>query len=247
MTRCLLLLVGLVAIAVPQAMAAPGRPISAQPMADAAAHGLPEDARVGRIRDGTRDDDGRPAEATGMAIAKAASGGDRPGPSRPRGTVGVTAPCAVSDEPDRVSEVPDLAGMIACGWVVVATGDPGLGIPGAHACLNPDAAGHAALDSVAAAGALVEAGAGWRDALRGHCQGGHASLAVAARARAGLPGHALVAVAAASSPTYLAADFAAAEVPGGDHAGNPDAVEREVIAWLEDRSVGGLAPNDWLG
>ncbi|MFQ3595704.1 MAG: alpha/beta fold hydrolase, partial [Sphingomonadaceae bacterium] len=66
-------------------------------------------------------------------------------------------------------------------------------------------------DAVAAAAAVPEAGAGRRFALWGHSQGGHASLAAAERARAGLPGHELVAVAAASPPTDLPANFAAAD------------------------------------
>ena len=213
MMRCLLLLVGSAAVAEPEAMAAPGRLVSAEPMAAGAADGLPEGARAWRIRYETRDHDGRPTESTGMVIAPNAAGRDRPVLAWQHGTVGVTAPCAVSERPYRFTQIPDLPGMIARGWVVVATDYPGLGTPGPHAYLNPNVAGHAALDAVAAAGALAEAGAGRRYALWGHSQGGHASLAAAERARAALPGHELVAVAAASPPTDLAANFAAAKVP----------------------------------
>jgi acetyl esterase/lipase len=213
MMRSLLLLIGLLAVAVPEAVAAPGRLISAEPLPEASADGLPEAARAWRIRYETRDWQGRPTESTGMVIAPAGAAGDRPVLAWQHGTVGVTEPCAVSDKPYRFAQIPGLAAMIARGWVVVATDYPGLGTRGPHAYLDPDSAGHAALDAVAAAGQIAAAGAGRRYALWGHSQGGHASLAAAERARDGLADHELVAVAAASPPTDLLANFGAAEVP----------------------------------
>ncbi|MFQ3665536.1 MAG: alpha/beta fold hydrolase, partial [Sphingomonadaceae bacterium] len=185
---------------------APGTLVSAQAMEAA-----PEGARAWRIRYWTRDHRGQPTQSTGMLIAPAGAGTDRPVVAWQHGTVGVSEACAVSLAPYRFTQVPGLAAMLARGWVVVATDYPGLGTSGPHAYLDPDSAGHAALDAVAAAGAVPEAGAGRRFALWGHSQGGHASLAAAERARAGLPGHELVAVAAASPPTDLPANFAAAD------------------------------------
>ncbi|MFN7177055.1 MAG: lipase family protein, partial [Thermaurantiacus sp.] len=212
MMRAFFMLLGAMALVSSPAPAAPGRLLFAEPMADAP-EGLPAGARAWRIRYETRDWQGRPTESTGMVIAPAGAGASRPVLAWQHGTVGVTEPCAVSARPYRFTQVPALAEMMGRGWVVVATDYQGLGTPGPHAYLDPDSAGQAALDAVAAAGQLAEAGAGRRYALWGHSQGGHASLAAAERARERLSGHELVAVAAASPPTDLLANFAAAETP----------------------------------
>lgn len=201
------LILALLIPAVPVAATTPGTLVAKAPLS-----GAPAGAKAWRIRYWTRDHEGRPTQSTGMVIAPAAAGRDRPVVAWQHGTVGVSEACAVSGKPYRFTQVPGLAAMLARGWVVVATDYPGLGTPGPHAYLDPESAGHAALDSVAALAALAEAGAGRRYALWGHSQGGHASLAGAERAREGLPGFELVGVAAASPPTDLPANFAAADV-----------------------------------
>jgi alpha-beta hydrolase superfamily lysophospholipase len=100
--------------------------------------------------------------------------------------------------------IPGLAGMLARGYVVVATDYPGLGTPGPHPYLFGTSEGRAVLDAVRAARAFAPAQASARFALWGHSQGGHASLFAATLAPTYAPELALVGVAVAAPATGLA-------------------------------------------
>jgi acetyl esterase/lipase len=97
--------------------------------------------------------------------------------------------------------------MLARGYVVTATDDPGLGTAGPHPYLVGLSEGRAVLDSVRAARALPEAGAGDRFAVWGHSQGGHVALFAGELARDYAPDLRLVGIAAAAPATELAALF----------------------------------------
>jgi alpha-beta hydrolase superfamily lysophospholipase len=108
-----------------------------------------------------------------------APGGGRPVVAWAHPTTGVAARCAPSLEPGAGADaVPGLDAMLAAGWVVTATDYPGLGTAGPHPYLVGDSEGRAVLDSLRAARALPDAGAGpdTPAAVWGHSQGGHAAL-----------------------------------------------------------------------
>jgi len=119
-------------------------------------------------------------------------------------TSGVVESCAPSLMPDVAGMIWGLAGMLAQGYVVVATDYPGLGVPGQiHPYLIGVSEGRAVLDSVRAARDLPDAGASNRFAVWGHSQGGHASLYTGELAASYAPDLKLVGVAAAAPATYL--------------------------------------------
>jgi alpha-beta hydrolase superfamily lysophospholipase len=93
--------------------------------------------------------------------------------------------------------------MLARGFVVAATDYPGLGTVGPHPYLIGRSEGRAVLDSVRAARALPETGAGDRFAVWGHSQGGHAALFAGELARSHAPELKLMGVAAAAPATEL--------------------------------------------
>lgn len=123
-------------------------------------------------------------------------------------TSGVVEPCAPSLMPDVSGMIWGLAGMLAKGYVVVATDYPGLGVPGQiHPYLIGVSEGRAVLDSVRAARNLPHTGASNRFAVWGHSQGGHAALYTGQLAASYAPELKLVGVAAAAPATYLAELF----------------------------------------
>jgi alpha-beta hydrolase superfamily lysophospholipase len=192
-----------VVIAFQPAIAAPGRLISARPVAQTEG-----DVRVWRIEYETRDWLGRPTRSTGVVAAPSiGSAAHRPVVAWAHGTVGIVEKCAPSRGPDPLASIPQAREMVRRGWVVVASDYPGLGSPGPHAYLVADAAAPAVLDSVRAARAIPDARAGTRFALWGHSQGGHAVLAAAQRHGAYAPELQLAGVVAVSPPTDLAANM----------------------------------------
>jgi len=119
-------------------------------------------------------------------------------------TSGVVEDCAPSLMPDLAGMIWGLAGMMAQGYVVVATDYPGLGVPGMiHPYLIGPSEGRAVLDSVRAARDLPDAAASNRFAVWGHSQGGQASLYAGELAASYAPDLKLVGVAAAAPATYL--------------------------------------------
>lgn len=94
------------------------------------------------------------------------------------GTTGVTDECAPSLYPNLLGTIGVVAPFLERGMVVVATDYEGIGTPGSHPYLDPDAAAYNIVDAVRAARAVVPA-AGTRWAGIGNSQGGHAVWAAA--------------------------------------------------------------------
>lgn len=189
--------------------AAPGRLLAAEPLA-----GAPTGAQAWRIRYLTREPRQGLREATGIVVAPlGAATAPRPVLAFAHGTWGTRQPCAPSLSPNVWSATPGVAEAIARGYVFVATDYPGLGTPGPHGYLVGDSAGQAVLDSIRAARALPEAGAGSRFAVWGESQGGHAAIFTGERAARYAPELQLVGVAAAAPPTDLVANLTSGTDP----------------------------------
>ena len=151
-------------------------------------------ARAWRVRYLSRDMAGSDHEVTGMVIAPAGVGTDRPLVTWCHGTTGLGDAACPSAQPDPAREltgyftaesaqqidygVPGLQAMIDAGWVVCATDYQGLGTPGMHQYM---ASRTNACDAVFIAHAArhLDAGAGKRLATVGWSQGGGAAAAVA--------------------------------------------------------------------
>ncbi|MGA9870990.1 MAG: lipase family protein [Rhodococcus sp. (in: high G+C Gram-positive bacteria)] len=122
------------------------------------------------------------------------------------GTTGVTDECAPSLYPNLLGTIGMVAPFLERGMVVAVTDYEGIGTPGPHPYLNPDAAAHNIVDAVRAARNVVpEASARW--GAIGNSQGGHAVWAAAERADYG-DGLELVGGAALSPTLDLAPMFA---------------------------------------
>ena len=122
------------------------------------------------------------------------------------GTSGIVDRCAPSIE-RAAEEIPSVDQMLQAGYVVTATDYPGLGTPGGHPYLVGISEGRAVLDSVRAAQALPEAGAGSNVAIWGHSQGGHAALFAGDLAPTYAPELQLAGVAAAAPASELSPLF----------------------------------------
>ena len=112
---------------------------------------------------------------SGVVFAPAGPAPDQPRPvvSWGHGSVGVADQCA----PSRTGvQVPDLAGLLAAGYVVAATDYEGLGTPGAHPYLVGRSEGRSLLDAARAAARIDAAGAGDEVIVFGHSQGGQGAL-----------------------------------------------------------------------
>ncbi|MDJ0393878.1 alpha/beta fold hydrolase [Rhodococcus sp. G-MC3] len=97
------------------------------------------------------------------------------------GTTGVTDECAPSLYPNLLGTIGVVAPFLERGMVVAVTDYQGIGTPGDHPYLDPDAAAYNIVDAVRAARAVVPA-AGNRWAGIGNSQGGHAVWAAAEHA-----------------------------------------------------------------
>jgi dienelactone hydrolase len=151
-------------------------------------------ARAWRVRYLSRDLAGRDQEATGLVIAPAAAGADRPILTWCHGTTGLGDAACPSAQPDPAREltayftpgstrqidygVPGLQAMIDAGWVVCATDYQGLGSPGVHQYTVGATNGR---DSVfiARAARHLDPGAGTKLGVIGWSEGGNAAAAVA--------------------------------------------------------------------
>jgi acetyl esterase/lipase len=180
--------------------------------------GAPNDAAAFRVLYQSTGLDGKPVAVSGLVIVP-------PGPPPPGGrpvvawahpTSGLVPRCAPSEAIFRFQQIQGLRDMVEHGFVVAATDYPGLGIPGAHPYLVGDSEARAVLDSVRAAHAMPESGAGTRFAVWGHSQGGQAALFTGIIAAQYAPDLQLAGVAAAAPATELAALFQAdLGTPGG--------------------------------
>ncbi|KAA1185639.1 alpha/beta fold hydrolase [Rhizobium tropici] len=186
------------------AQARPGSLISAARMADA-----PASFQAWRIRYETTDASGRRTEATGVLVSPRGSAGrlKRDVMAWAHPTVGIAEACAPSAQPNVLETIPNLAGLIAQGWVVVATDYPGLGTPGPNAYLVGEAEARSLLDSVRAAQGLAQVGAGRRFGVWGLSQGAHAALFTGEVSKRYAPELEIVGVAAAAPPTDLSANL----------------------------------------
>lgn len=126
------------------------------------------------------------------------------------GTTGVTDECAPSLYPNLLGTIGLVAPFLERGMVVAVTDYEGIGTPGPHPYLDPDAAGYNVVDAVRAARNVVP-GAGERWGAIGNSQGGHAvwSAAEHSEYRDGLD---LVGSATLSPTLNLAPMFAAGHV-----------------------------------
>ena len=150
-------------------------------------------ARAWRVRYRSADMAGREHETTGIVVAPADAGADRPLVTWCHGTTGLGDAACPSAQPDPAREltlyldpssaqqidygVPGLQAMIDAGWVVCATDYQGLGSPGVHQyTVNRTNARDAVF--IAHAARHLDAGAGTRLAAIGWSQGGSAAAAV---------------------------------------------------------------------
>lgn len=151
-------------------------------------------ARAWRIRYISRDVNDVPQEASGLVIAPAPKGENRPILTWCHGTTGLGDAACPSAQPDPARElityftpeatqqidygVPGLQGFIDDGWVVCATDYQGLGTPGMHQyTVNITNARDAVY--IAHAARSLDAGAGTTLGCAGWSQGGGAAAAVA--------------------------------------------------------------------
>ncbi len=151
-------------------------------------------ARAWRIRYVTRDVNDVAHEASGLVIAPAGPGENRPIMTWCHGTTGLGDAGCPSAQPDPARElityfepratqqidygVPGLQGFIDDGWVVCATDYQGLGTPGMHQYVVNRTNGRDGVFAAHAARSL-EAGAGTNLGCAGWSQGGGAAAAVA--------------------------------------------------------------------
>lgn len=140
-------------------------------------------------------------------------------------TSGVMPDCAPSLYPDIDGTIWNLGDMLTQGYVVVATDYPGLGTQGVHPFMIGVSEGRAVLDSVRAAGHLVQGGTSNRFAVWGHSQGGHAALFTGQLAQSYAPELKLVGIAAAAPATNIV------ELFKDDADTEQDLISMALLAW----------------
>lgn len=123
------------------------------------------------------------------------------------GTTGVTDECAPSLYPNLLGTIGMVAPFLERGMVVAVTDYEGIGTPGSHPYLDPDAAAYNVVDAVRAARNVVP-GAGTRWGAIGNSQGGQAVWAASEKWDYG-DGLELVGSAALSPVLNMAPMFAA--------------------------------------
>jgi len=151
-------------------------------------------AEAWRVRYTSRDVNGAATESTGLVIAPAGAGANRPILTWCHGTTGLGDAACPSAQPDPARElityftpeatqqldygVPGLQGFIDAGWVVCATDYQGLGTEGMHQyTVNITNARDAV--NIAHAARHLDAGAGTELGCAGWSQGGGAAAAIA--------------------------------------------------------------------
>lgn len=156
--------------------------------------------------------DGRPTTSSGLVIVPEGPvpDGGRPVMAFTHGTVGIARRCALSLLPGDVygPAIPGIREFLDAGFVVAATDYAGLGSEATTGYLVGASQAYSALDSVRAAIAMPETGAGSRFATFGESQGGQAALFTGQLAAGYAPELDLVGVAAAAPATDLTALFA---------------------------------------
>jgi predicted esterase len=166
----------------------------------------PAGSRGWRLLFRSQDAAGRPTVSSGMVFAPdgPAPAGGRPVLAWAHGTVGMGPSCAPSRASKPLSQLdPFLGAVLQQGWVVTAPDYAGLGTPGVQAYLVGVTGARDVLNSVRAARALSQTGAGRTLAVWGHSQGGQSSLFAAALAASYAPELHLVAAGAAAPAAEL--------------------------------------------
>lgn len=186
------------------AIAAPGRLITASPLAT-------EAPRSGgwRITYESRDSEGRPIQVAGVVFTpqgKAPDGG-WPVIAWAHGSWGIEPQCNIALSPALWAQSPFFKALLARGYAVVATDYAGYGMGGIHPYLVGDASAYAVIDAVRAANRMQGANTGRRFAVWGESQGGHAALWTGQLAPTYAPGLTLVGIAAAAPTTDLVANL----------------------------------------
>ncbi len=151
--------------------------------------------------------DGSTVPVSGLVVGPA-SGADVDGYpiiAWAHGTTGLADACAPSREGiDGVGFEP-LLDLVRRGFVLTATDYEGLGTAGIHPYLVGSSEGRSILDSIRAARALTDAGAGGRAAVVGISQGGHAAIWAGELVDGYAPELAVAGIVAASPPMDLRA------------------------------------------
>lgn len=121
-------------------------------------------------------EDDSPVAVTGLIVVPdgPAPKGGFPVVSWAHGTNGMADECAVSAEPDGLSELAN--GLTSEGWLVVASDYRGEGTPGLHPYIAGFAAARDSIDIVRAAQQLKAAHASTDYVVWGHSQGGHTAM-----------------------------------------------------------------------
>lgn len=180
---------------------------------------LPEGARAWQVMYLSTDEQGKPLAVTGTVVAPdKPSRTPRPVVAWAHGTTGIRPECGVSHTRDPYQQTPDVAGMLAQGWVVTITDYPGLGTPGIHPYMVGRTAAHSVLDMVRAAQQIPESGAGSSFVVWGASQGGNTAFWVG----------------------QLAADYAPELTLKGVAASAPALNLREIAAYNQDKPAGGI-------
>ncbi|HEU5301353.1 MAG TPA: lipase family protein [Acidimicrobiia bacterium] len=121
-------------------------------------------------------EDDSPVAVTGLIVVPdgPAPDGGFPVVSWAHGTNGMADECAVSADPDDLSELAN--GLVDEGWLVVASDYRGEGTPGLHPYIAGFAAARDSIDIVRAAQQLKAAHASTDYVVWGHSQGGHTAM-----------------------------------------------------------------------
>lgn len=115
----------------------------------ASADNLPDGAIAWRVMYRSTDEQGKPVAVTGTVVApEQPAASPRPVVAWAHGTTGIRPECGISHTRDPYQQTPDVAGMLAQGWVVAITDYPGLGTPGTHPYMVGRTAAHSVLDMV---------------------------------------------------------------------------------------------------
>jgi len=164
----------------------------------------PAGVRAWRVRYRSRSLAGAPIGVSGLIVRPPgpAPEGGFPVITWGHGTTGASDACAPSRGDDLA--VPELAALLAAGYVVAATDYEGLGTPGPHPYLVGESAGRSLLDAARAAARLPGGDAGPRVLAFGSSQGGHAALFAGQIAARHAPELELLGVAAASPAADVA-------------------------------------------
>ncbi|MCX6509652.1 MAG: alpha/beta fold hydrolase [Actinobacteria bacterium] len=117
------------------------------------------------------------------------------------GTTGIADACAPSLKPASLTATAN--GLLAAGYLVVASDFEGLGTPGRHPYIVGESEARGTLDIVRLAQSFPNANASKRYAVWGHSQGGHAAMFAGHIAKSYAPEIELVADVAGAPPSQL--------------------------------------------